>query len=99
MSKATKDMSGLERLVTEKSLALASNSDGDAIVDCLIESEKATRNICARISEPLANEIDGICNMLGISKRRFVELSLIQAVGQSKHIMNDIDVFDGVGVL
>ncbi len=36
-----------------------------------------TRNICALISVPLFEEIDRLLNILSMSKRRFVELALL----------------------
>ena len=35
-----------------------------------------TRNICAFISEPMSEEIDRLCSVFSMSKRRFVELAL-----------------------
>lgn len=51
-----------------------------------------TRNICAFISEPMSEEIDRLCSVLSISKRRFVELALRDMAEKSN------EVIEGVGL-
>ena len=55
----------------------------------------ALRNICAAISPELFSRIDGCCSMLEISKRRFVEGALIEAVEKAESIVAEVDPFGG----
>lgn len=55
------------------------------------------RNICASISVQLFDQVEGACDMLGISKRRFVEAALIAAVDRASGIVAEVDPFAEVG--
>lgn len=59
-------------------------------VDHLLDTPDAAsivKNVCAKVSVDLSNEIDAICNFLGISKRKFIEAALIEAVAKANAIM------------
>lgn len=56
------------------------------------ESIDKPRNICAFISEPLHEEIDRLCSVLSMSKRRFVELALRDMAEKTN------GVIEGVGL-
>lgn len=69
----------------------------DGIVDQLLANAPengAFRNICASVSQQLFDEVNGICDVLDISKRRFVEMALIEAIKKSNEIMIDVQPFD-----
>lgn len=51
------------------------------------------RNICAAISSQLFDQVEGACDMLGISKRKFVEAALIAAVDRASGIVAEVDPF------
>lgn len=51
------------------------------------------RNICAMISVQLFDQVEGACDMLGISKRKFVEAALIAAVDRASSIVAEVDPF------
>ncbi len=51
-----------------------------------------TRNICAFISVPMSEEIDRLCSVLSMSKRRFVELALRDMAEKAN------GVIEGVGL-
>jgi hypothetical protein len=52
-----------------------------------------TKNICAHISVQLFKEVDGLCELLGLSKRRFVELALIDAIDKTSKVIHEVDPF------
>lgn len=90
-----------DELVTLKALEAKRLHSGegdlmDKIVDdILIKTDGADfRNLCAHISIPLADEIDNLCNSLDISKRRFVEGALIDAVKRANAIVSQVQPFD-----
>lgn len=82
--------SPLDLLVTARVLSMLANPAGhDAVVDAIIMKTDGagTKNVCARVSEELAADIDDVVNALGISKRVFLEAAFIEAVNSAQAIM------------
>jgi hypothetical protein len=85
----------IESLVTEKALAILNRSDGEQIIDYAVdEAEGLTKNVCAWVSTKLSDDIDSLCDLLGLSKRRFVEAALIDAVRKAQQILDDEGVVE-----
>lgn len=76
----------LDSLVTEKTLSLLNDSSSSELPEDLPDS-LPLKNVCAKVSIELSSEIDGICNFLGISKRRFLEAAFVDAVASAHEIM------------
>jgi hypothetical protein len=49
-----------------------------------------TRNICALISVPLFEQINTVCSVLSMSKRRFVELALRDLTEKAVQAIADV---------
>ena len=49
------------------------------------------RNICALITAPLFAEVEGLANMLELSKRRIVEMALIEFLAKASEIVNEVN--------
>jgi hypothetical protein len=83
-----------------KQLTTNGNDFSDALVDELIKQNPAEppplRNICAFISPVLFDEIEGLCSTLSISKRRFVEMALIDLMAKANSIVEEVQPFEGV---
>lgn len=91
----------LDELVTLKALqAKRLNGGGGDIQDQMIDTVLMKvdgaeyRNMCAHVSIPLADEVDGLCASLSISKRRFIEGALIDAVKRTNAIVSQVRPFD-----
>lgn len=91
----------LDELITLKALEQKrlQHGGGDVqdmlIDDFLMKSDgDKFRNLCAHIGIPLADEIDNLCESLDISKRRFIEGALIDAVKRSNAILSQVQPFD-----
>lgn len=69
---------------------------GDAI-DFLdnagIDSPIPLKNVCAKVPETLANEIEDACNILGMSKRLFVEMAIRELLERYETIAECHDIF------
>lgn len=82
----------LDALVTRKVLDRISVCHNDALLDLIdtdrIDHNVPLKNVCAKVSIDLAGEIDQICDLLGISKRAFLEAAFIDAVLKARDIMN-----------
>lgn len=93
--------STLNALLTRKTLdrmAELSNQDfQDAVLDGRVpsmETELPLKNVCAKLSVALSDEIDEKCVFLNISKRRFIEAAIIDALQQAETIMEEEGVWD-----
>lgn len=92
--------SPIDALVTEKSLNIVSGSGNADLFDHLGVIEKAEsgliKNVCAKVSTDLATDIESLCDVLGISKRRFLEAAMLEAVAKAKAIMDAEGVWDAL---
>ncbi|WP_213105801.1 hypothetical protein [Candidatus Protochlamydia amoebophila] len=84
----------LDSLVTEHALRLVNQSGNadftDAILDgCIpmVSGELPVKNVCAKVHPWLSDEIDKVVDLLGISKRRFLEAAFIEAVNKANAII------------
>jgi len=90
----------LDELVRLKALQLKrlTSNDGDvqdALIDEFMKRDGGEfRNMCAHISLPLYDEIENTCKLLDISKRRFVEGALIDAIKRANAIVSEVQPFD-----
>lgn len=75
-------------------------TDNDVLLDMAIsqngaEAVKAQmKNVCALISLDLFDDLEGVCNLLEISKRKFIEYALIEAINQANKITVDVGLFE-----
>jgi hypothetical protein len=89
------------RLQVLKMKQIYSNSNDfpDAMVEEMIkqnpEETPPLRNICAFISTQLFEEIEGFCKTYSMSKRRFVEMALIDMVAKANSIVEEVQPFEG----
>ena len=51
------------------------------------------KQVCAKLSHELSDNIDNVCGVLNISKRSFIELALINAVAEFEAIASEYDIF------
>jgi hypothetical protein len=85
--------SPLNALLTEKSLHFVSIRRNAELADHILNSPDSDplslpiKNVCAKVSVELSDEIDEIVGLLGISKRRFLEAAFIEAIAMARRIM------------
>lgn len=74
-------------------------SDIDFVEQALIQNpdevKTKMRNICAFISTELFDSVEGVCSMLALSKRRVVEMALIDFMGKAEKVITDAGAFPG----
>lgn len=51
------------------------------------EFASEVRNVCAKLHITQDDEINAVCAVLNMKKRRFIELALLQAVEQAKAVI------------
>lgn len=94
----------MNRVFTARVLAHLDNGPAvDALVDAVTDraawsvdpTEAVTlRNLCAKVSVDLAEQVENACSMLGVSKRRFIELALVEALRQYESVAEEEGLFD-----
>lgn len=100
-------MKQLTELLTYRALHFKLNQRtgiGDSLLDNHLErlskdqsdlpKDLKIKNICAKVSEGLSDDIDRICDLLGLSKRRFIESALISALAEADRIISELDIFE-----
>ena len=94
-----------DELIRLKALQLKSANSGQSNAE-LIESQLQLpevsegfklRQVCAMVSPQLFDELEGTCELLGVSKRRFVEGALIDAIDRAAVIVSEVDPFSKGG--
>lgn len=89
----------LESLILEKSLSVVNGSDRSAILEYALEEghgDKFIKNVCAKVTTKLADDVANVCAALDIRQRRFIELALIDAVQRSNAIMDQEGVWEAL---
>lgn len=85
------------RLQALKLKELHSNGSdfSDQFVEKLIaqnpDQDPPLRNICAFISPSLFSEVEGLCSTLSITKRRVVEMALIDIIAKANEVMKEVN--------
>ena len=79
--------SQLDALVTGRALRLIDQTRNADILDHLPELQAGTRNVCAKVSPELADDIDAVCGLLGVSKRRWLEAAFVEALDKTYAIL------------
>jgi hypothetical protein len=52
------------------------------------------RTVCTALVPSVFDDLDQLCNLLEIPKRRFAELALIEAVEKAKVILEQVNAFE-----
>lgn len=81
-----------------KQLTTRGYSGPDSLLDRVLESnpeeaKKSMRNICAFISPELFDDVNGLSNVLELSKRQIVEMALLDFMEKAHKIIKEVDPF------
>jgi hypothetical protein len=69
------------------------------LLDAVIEQDRQgrlTRQICAKVAPQLADDLDSVVTELKVSKRRFIEAAIVDAVERAKAIMQAEGLFEAI---
>lgn len=85
-------MSYFEQFITYRALAfkfetLRNESVNDLLLDS-VDSHPQLKNVCAKLSVELSDRIDRTVDQLGVQKRKFIEVALIEALDRAEHALN-----------
>lgn len=93
-----------DELVRLKALQLKADNTGQTIMEMVGESQLALpevqqelklRQVCAMVSPAIFEKLEGLCSMLGVSKRQFITGALVDAMDRAEGIVADVDPFQG----
>lgn len=85
----------------QKTLEFKQGPEGntlDGIMDLFVQSNQdcpiPLKNVCAKLTVELSDEIDNVCNLLDVSKRKFIEMAIINAIGKFKEIAIEYNAYE-----
>lgn len=92
----------INALVTEKTLHRLSACLNEVLVDSVTDQEGEEsvliKNLCAKVSVNLSNEVDRICANLMVSKRLFIESAVVDAVNRAEVIMEREGLYSSLDI-
>jgi hypothetical protein len=93
-------MNKLDEILTYKSLAFKHGADTSGALDMVISQNQdnpalqaVTKNVCAHLSVGLVERLEDALSILEMSKRQFIEISIIDALDRFDSIASKYDIF------
>ncbi len=77
--------------------SLLKTDDGQTVRSTSLEEQfpqLRIKNVCAKLSGDLVDRLDNSLGILGMSKRDFIEMALIEALDRVDQELADIDAFE-----
>lgn len=77
--------------------SLLKTDDGQTVRSTTLEEQfpqLRIKNVCAKLSGDLVDRLDNSLGILGMSKRDFIEMALIEALDRVDQELHDIDAFE-----
>jgi len=68
------------------------------LLDHVLESENPpiqVRQMCAKVSTQLYDELENVCGLLDMSKREFIEGAVADAISRAKDVIDRSGVLEG----
>ena len=92
------DQEILMRALQFKSSVEGQPSGNTEMMEKIIEENAAKseefKTVCAPISVPLFERMGLMMQILGMSKRQFIEMAIVEALDRCDEIMKEVDVFE-----
>lgn len=77
--------------------SLLKSDDGQTVRRTSLEEafpQLRIKNVCAKLSGDLVDRLDNSLSILGMSKRDFIEMALVEALDRVDQELADIDAFE-----
>lgn len=81
----------LDELLQLQALRAKAGYDNPLLTDRLLEASDEgpqVRQMCAKVSPALIEELDQVCARLDLSKRRFIEAAVIEALARAREVIS-----------
>lgn len=66
------------------------------VIEDAIENNKdlpiPIKNVCAKLPVELSDQLDNVCSILKIQKRKFIEMALINAIGEFEKLSEEYNL-------
>jgi len=75
----------IESLATERVLRQINNVDSQPLIEAFIAQTEVggpVKNLCAKVSKNLAQQLEDRCSLLEINKRQFIEAAIMDAIAR-----------------
>lgn len=96
----------LDQFLKHKALdfKFRSSSDSNDLLEIItdpderevLEKKMRLKNVCAKVPLSLVDRLDDTINVLGISKRVFIEYSIIDGLQKADEIIKEVDMYEFV---
>lgn len=75
--------------LVHKVLSLKYDDRGYDLIDYAIAKgeDVPVRNMCAKVHPALIERMEGVCDVLGVSKRRFIESAVATAIHEAEALL------------
>jgi wyosine [tRNA(Phe)-imidazoG37] synthetase (radical SAM superfamily) len=92
------------QFIQYRALSAKANIEGQTFnsqaTEALIEKAAAAnpaefKTVCAPLSIPLFDRLSNTLSILDISKRKFIEAAIVEALEKAEEIIKQVDVFEG----
>lgn len=81
----------LTEFLTYRALAYKFDGDGSALLEHAIESAQGddvpVRNMCAKVHPHLIERLEAVCELMDVSKRRFIEVAVSSAIHEAEELL------------
>lgn len=93
-STGSSSLGQMERLLAGGSIG--TNQDGTFVPATSLEEVLPfkVQNVCAKLAQPLVDRLDEALGVLGMTKRDFIELALIDALDKVDQVLVDTNAFE-----
>lgn len=82
--------------------AMQSGVANRSLVDALLaqgEEVKGVRNMCAKVSNELYEELEQVCGLLSMSKREFIEGAVSESLARAQELISSTNALGQQGEL
>lgn len=89
----------LESVVLRATLSEMDSLRGGLLVEAVAENDRTgriTRQICAKVAPELVDQVDNVVSVLHLSKRRFIEAAVVDAVARAEAIMKEEGLYEAL---
>jgi hypothetical protein len=73
-------------------------SKNDELIEYVLENDVSVdlpiKQVCAKLTESLSKDIDRVSSILSLSKRKFIELAIINAISEFDEIAEEYSIYE-----
>jgi len=96
-------MSDFNQFIQYRALAFKFDRQNIDITEHFVENAETgeaqpipLRNVCAKLTVELAERIDNVASVLGVTKRLFIEKALIDAMDRANAMLEEVGAWEGL---